>query len=724
MEKQYGVALTILAMTVGCPEVPSDGVLQEAERSCRADWAAGEVVVSGRLTDRDGGAVVGTVDGVSSGIDGAFTTTLSRGNALLTIVVEEFHTEIVAVDTSMGDVELGAIVLARQDNNRRLLFGGDTMLGRRYYDPEGVADRDEMPSDNPDAFLLVSDPGPGSTRVLAGLRPYFQAADFGSLNFESVVTTDPSTSNDETSIAFFSLPGSLPSLVDLGVDYVSLGNNHSYDYLDPGIVSSSDAFDDVGIAHSGTGLDADEAYTSTVVDVFGESYAFVSMSGIDGSSSSIPLVASDDRGGSADLNDEDRAVQAVLDAGQGGLPTIVQLHDGVEYAETPLSRTSERSALMARAGAALVVGHHPHVVRGFRRLDGVLVAESLGNVVFDSERHETMQSYLLATDLVDGQVQHAQIAPLYIEDWFPRPMVGSAASRLIRQVGAVSSPHGVSVTAGPFGAALGWDADVATTEREVSVDVVVGEDRVAVVDLRSVLANGESLAHVRTDVELATVDVGRDLLYYGGFEDIDVDEDVGETTAWTYGTASEPCHCDVLAGAQSLCSFRDDSNLDEAVVTLRRRVRVEGFATDRPVTDVGLVVWSSAINGGETNVVARFSGVRGSDETEDLVAVSFDRGDRDWSMAYASLDLLAAQLELEDPARAMRLLLRSAPPRRGDGVVRFDQVGLVSWGEQDLRIDGGGQTFGWPNSVDFLRVSAAPGTHTLTLSVAQAGPIL
>jgi hypothetical protein len=371
----------------------------------------------------------------------------------------------------------------------------------------------------------------------------------------------------------------------------------------------------------------------------------------------------------------------------------------------------------------LVVGHHPHVVRGFRRLDGVLVAESLGNVVFDSERHETMQSYLFAADLADGLAQHAQNAPLSLDDWFPRPMVGSAASRLLRQVGAQSAPHGVSVIAGPFGAALSWDEPVATSEREVSIDVVVGEDRMAIVDLRSVLADGESVTHVGMNVELATVDVGRDLLYYGGFEDIDVDEDVGETTAWTYGSASEPCHCDVLAGAQSLCSFRDDSNLDEAVVLLRRRVRVEGFATDRPVTDVGLVVWSSAINGGDTNVVARFSGVRGSDETEDQVVVSFDRGDRDWSMAYAPLDLLAAQLELDDPARAMRLSLRSAPPRRGDGVVRFDQIGLVSWGEGDLRVDGDGQNLGWPNTVDFFRVSAAPGTHTLTLVMEQASTV-
>ncbi|MFT6144572.1 MAG: hypothetical protein ACJAZO_002546 [Myxococcota bacterium] len=47
-------------------------------------------------------------------------------------------------------------------------------------------------------------------------------------------------------------------------------------------------------------------------------------------------------------------------------------------------------------------------------------------------------------------------------------------------------------------------------------------------------------------------------------------------------------------------------------------------------------------------------------------------------MAHIFLDLLATQLALDDAARAMRIFLRSAPPRRGDGVVRFDQVGLIT----------------------------------------------
>jgi hypothetical protein len=82
-----------------------------------------------------------------------------------------------------------------------------------------------------------------------------------------------------------------------------------------------------------------------------------------------------------------------------------------------------------------------------------------------------------------------------------------------------------------------------------------------------------------------------------------VDEDVGETTSWPHGSTSEPCHFDVLEDAQSLCSFCDDHNLEDAVTTLWRRVRAEAFATDRRI----LALWYGLVppQGGEANVVVR-----------------------------------------------------------------------------------------------------------------------
>jgi hypothetical protein len=102
----------------------------------------------------------------------------------------------------------------------RFLFGGDVSFGRRFIDPGETAGRDQVPADDPDALILVSDPLPGSKACVDWVRPYFQAVDFGVVNFESPVTDDPSTPHPDKDFVFFTLlprgglrqPGQQPRL--------------------------------------------------------------------------------------------------------------------------------------------------------------------------------------------------------------------------------------------------------------------------------------------------------------------------------------------------------------------------------------------------------------------------------------------------------------------------------------------------------------------------------
>jgi poly-gamma-glutamate synthesis protein (capsule biosynthesis protein) len=62
---------------------------------------------------------------------------------------------------------------------------------------------------------------------------------------------------------------------------------------------------------------------------------------------------------------------------------IVSCHWGREYETKHNAKQAEIAAAAIRAGASLVVGHHPHVVQEVQAIDGVTVAYSLGNFVFD-----------------------------------------------------------------------------------------------------------------------------------------------------------------------------------------------------------------------------------------------------------------------------------------------------------------------------------------------------
>src|SRR5262249_39634756 len=62
---------------------------------------------------------------------------------------------------------------------------------------------------------------------------------------------------------------------------------------------------------------------------------------------------------------------------------IVSIHDGVEYVDYPTRDMMSLCRAAAGAGAALVLGHHPHVVQGLEAYGSSLIVYSLGNFISD-----------------------------------------------------------------------------------------------------------------------------------------------------------------------------------------------------------------------------------------------------------------------------------------------------------------------------------------------------
>ena len=165
---------------------------------------------------------------------------VKRGNYLLRTSFAGFRTEILPVSLHRPmperEVVLDPIILDEvQDSVVRFLFSGDVAFARRFLDSTGLVPREQMPPDDPNALIRVSDPGPGSMSAVQYVRPYYQEVDWGVINLETPVTTDISTPHPTKAFAFFTFPDSLEALKWLGVDFVTLGNNHVYDYLQKGI---------------------------------------------------------------------------------------------------------------------------------------------------------------------------------------------------------------------------------------------------------------------------------------------------------------------------------------------------------------------------------------------------------------------------------------------------------------------------------------------------------
>jgi poly-gamma-glutamate capsule biosynthesis protein CapA/YwtB (metallophosphatase superfamily) len=135
------------------------------------------------------------------------------------------------------------------------------------------------------------------------------------------------------------------------------------------------------------------------------------------------------------------ATQAIQSARAEGKLVIVSIHWGAEYQQGPNERQETLARLFADAGAALVVGTHPHVLQPaewIRSSRGkTLVIYSLGNVLFDQRGlADTRQSALVAVTLDSAGVTYARVVPFEIDLSRNRVILpdGETAQQIINRI--------------------------------------------------------------------------------------------------------------------------------------------------------------------------------------------------------------------------------------------------------------------------------------------------
>ena len=170
-----------------------------------------------------------------------------------------------------------------------------------------------------------------------------------------------------------------PGLAATGFDRCSTASNHSFDHGVPGIVSTLDAFDSVGITHAGTARTAEESALSAdeVLQVNGVGLSHLSYTR---SSNTTPprnpwML---DRATSVE-----RIVADVAAARTAGAElVIVSIHLGTEMQTGPTGNDRDfATRVIAGADVDLVIHHGPHVVQPAERVNGTWVYWSLGNFV-------------------------------------------------------------------------------------------------------------------------------------------------------------------------------------------------------------------------------------------------------------------------------------------------------------------------------------------------------
>ncbi len=716
----------------------------EEEATVQQNYYAQPLTLSGAVLAADKTAIASAVITLTDEVrastviatadaNGAFAfDSLHRHVVTLTVEADGYLQEVLVVDlkqaNSVEQFEFPAIILQPAANINRMVFGGDTAFGRRFLDPDETTPVDQVPADHPDALIQASDPEPGTRDALQWIKPHYEPADFAVLNFETPVTDQPVTPHPEKSFVFFTLPDSIRGLQWLGVDYVSMGNNHVYDYLEQGLADTINNLNSYGMAHSGAGFSHAEAFAPYQATLGDTQYSLISATSVSGDDHSINYVANDTKGGAADLREDaimEDAIQQELTA--GNVP-IVQLHTGKEYTFEPSSYALDRMNIAADFGAALVVAHHPHVAQGVGKRNDIYQLHGLGNLAFDQARLETMLSHIGRVDMQADQVTQIRMLPVYIKDYRPRLIGGELADRFIRGIGEASTGYGAYLA--PYNG-QGWVTDIKDplqhSQRTVSHTITIPQSGALIVDLRQLSDSAESLLAVdfANGVE---VELGRDILLFGDMEDWDSDATITEAARWdTSGSSRSVCLSRRYRGISGLCSVRTSDNTSDSVIAFRNRIRVMGDTDDMPNKNLSLYGYVKGENAGSVALISRYYASAGDQTFGEEVAIQLESGTYDWQPVSADLNMPAEQpvdeglVAGEHNARALRLFFRQSPPEADGGIVSYDDFAVINWEEQVTS----GVQVSTPHARDWIRVTGTAGSQvTLQLQFEQFNPSL
>ena len=336
---------------------------------------------------------------------------------------------------SSDELEIPAITLVeRTDTTRLLVFAGDAMLGRRFVEPRA----------GEPALVRKGTELDDMRAILQHVKPYFELADFASVNLETQLSSQPLLTPLPKSVTFLTHPAIAKALRWAGVDYVALGNNHTFDFQDDGLESTLDAVRSAGLDYSGAGFNEPDARAAADVDLDGQGLRLLSYVGWAGSSEPSQ-VAAGKKGGAA-LGTAGSIVDDLAAASENTID-ILQYHSGLEYVSQPPLAEETQLKLAIDAGADIAIGHHAHVLQGFEIYRDSLVAYSLGNFVFDQYIPSTHSSMLLFAWFDGDRFVRAEAVPMHVNGYVPTPASGAIRYDILQRLARLTRSNGTCVSA-------------------------------------------------------------------------------------------------------------------------------------------------------------------------------------------------------------------------------------------------------------------------------------
>lgn len=252
------------------------------------------------------------------------------------------------------------------------------------------------------------------TYPFSPLASSLQGTDVLLVNLEGPIGAEGVPREGRSSL-IYNEPEVLDWLSSFPVCVCTLANNHVMDYGAEALRRTQEILSARGIAFVGSGMDAVEASRElrlTVKDLRLAILAFTTDEPHVGS-----MVAGLSSPGSNGLPDREEVCARVRQLAADVDLIIVLLHWGHEYFHYPSPAQVKYSRSLTAAGAALVIGHHPHVQQGCEQIGDSVVCYSLGNLLLPEMRAENGRPQYRKPTTKQFSILHAELRKDRVVNW-------------------------------------------------------------------------------------------------------------------------------------------------------------------------------------------------------------------------------------------------------------------------------------------------------------------
>lgn len=217
--------------------------------------------------------------------------------------------------------------------------------------------------------------------------PVLSRAEITFANLESPLSDQHGeTQSPKSNIVFCGPPDGSETLRRAGITVVSTANNHAYDYGKKGIQETIKFLQRDSVLFTGTVADSSASFQPVILEKKGIRIgilAYTQFMNIKGRWKGL-----------ISLYDSLKAKQEIDDLRTKVNLVIVSYHGGKEYVDIPEDNALMQMRQLARYGADVVLGHHPHVPQGIEQYHQSLIFYSLGNTVFNQpQKYWTQRSF-------------------------------------------------------------------------------------------------------------------------------------------------------------------------------------------------------------------------------------------------------------------------------------------------------------------------------------------